>query len=61
MIFYSSLHGAERGKFKPLIEEYAIFENLDLSELVNPYNHVPLFDKSAYGSQEVGQYFNKYN
>ena len=57
MIFYCSVFGSEREGLKPLIEKYAIFENIDKSELINPYNHMPLYWQSAYGTQDMVQYF----
>jgi hypothetical protein len=47
IIFYNCLHENGKDKFKPLIEKYAIFKNLDHNLLVN-LNHAKEYEKGAY-------------
>ena len=48
LLFYNCLHSNGLEKFKPLIEKYAVFKNLDYSLLINQ-DHLDEYDKSAYG------------
>lgn len=47
MLFYNCISTNGKDKFKPLIEEYAIFNNLRIGLLVSP-SHKDLYNKSAY-------------
>ena len=47
LIFYNCLHHNGRDKFKPLIEKYAIFKNLDTNLLINQ-KHYNKYKKGAY-------------
>lgn len=58
LLFYNSLH-AIGAKFKPLIETYALFENMRLGDLFNPLDHVPLYAVPAYGDQDLSRYLQK--
>lgn len=57
LLFYNSLHSVGRKKFKELIERYELLENMDVKLLQNPDEHVPLYNKEAYGDQVVSGYF----
>ncbi len=52
MLFYNgnSEHGIN---FKPLAEKYALFDNLDLSSLINRHVDVLSYDPSAFGEQQI--------
>jgi len=50
MIFYNCLHPNGRDKFKPLIEKYQIFKNIDSSLLLNEKEHLKEYKKNAYGN-----------
>ncbi len=54
MLFYNCLaqkdNGIEENKFKPLIEKYAIFNNL-MKDLLAKEEHYDLYDKGAYKKQ----------
>ena len=56
LLFYDALHpiGA---KLKPLVERYSMLENLNLALVCNPSDEIRLFDKSAYGEQDVSSYY----
>lgn len=58
LLFYNSLHevGAE---FKPLIEKYSLFENMNISHLFHP-EHILLYDINAFGKQR-GKWLKKNN
>jgi Putative phage abortive infection protein len=47
LIFYNCLHENGVEKFKPLIEKYALFKNLDVGLLVSQ-DHLKLYKESAY-------------
>lgn len=49
LLFYNCLgkHGIQ--KFKPLVERYALLENLPQDLLLMQAKHIPLFERSAYG------------
>jgi hypothetical protein len=47
LIFYNCLHENGKDKFKPLIEKYAIFKNLDNNLLINT-KHLDEYKKGAY-------------
>ena len=47
LIFYNCLHHNGKEKFKPLIEKYAIFKNLDRNLLINK-DHLNEYKKGAY-------------
>jgi len=48
LIFYNCLHENGNEKFKPLIEKYALFKNIDSSLLVNQ-KHLKEYANGAYG------------
>ena len=48
LIFYNCLHENGNEKFKPLIEKYALFKNIDSSLLVNQ-EHLKEYENGAYG------------
>ena len=48
LLFYNCLHENGREKFKPLIEKYALFKNIDRS-LILSEEHFDEYDESAYG------------
>jgi hypothetical protein len=48
LIFYNCLHTNGLKKFKPLIEKYSVFKNIDESLLLNII-HLEEYDKGAYG------------
>ncbi|HEX5055979.1 MAG TPA: putative phage abortive infection protein [Gammaproteobacteria bacterium] len=49
MIFYSALTGLDKGgKFKVLLEKYAMLKSMSGNRLLNP-EHFALYDGSAYG------------
>ena len=46
-IFYNCLSRNGREKFKPLVEKYALFDNID-AKILGSSDDLSLFDKSAY-------------
>lgn len=48
LLFYNCLHENGKEKFKPLIEKYALFKNIDRSLIFNE-EHFNEYDASAYG------------
>ena len=52
LLFYNALYSVG-DKLKPLVERYAMLENLDLKLLFDPRNEVPLFSDSAYGEKDL--------
>src|SRR5690606_530372 len=48
LIFYNCLHENGNEKFKPLIEKYALFKNIDSSLVINQ-EHLKEYKKGAYG------------
>lgn len=48
LIFYNCLHENGNEKFKPLIEKYALFKNIDGSLVINQ-DHLKEYKNSAYG------------
>lgn len=52
LLFYNVLHPIGR-KLKPLVERYEILENMDLALLCNPPDEVPLFERRAFGDQDL--------
>ena len=48
ILFYNCLHENGREKFKPLIEKYSIFKNIDSSLLISQ-DHLSEYNGSAYG------------
>lgn len=48
LLFYNCLHDNGRDKFKPYIEKYAVFKNIDDSLIINE-DHFGEYDKAAYG------------
>lgn len=51
LLFYNCLHENGIEKFKPLIEKYTVFKNLDRSLLLKP-EHIKLYAKGAYKNIE---------
>lgn len=49
LLFYNCLHDNGREKFKPLIEKYAVFKNIDKSLLISQ-SHLSEYNESAYGN-----------
>ena len=47
MLFYNCLHDNGNEKFKPLIEKYSLFKNLDTSLIFNQ-QHLDEYEDSAY-------------
>ena len=47
ILFYNCLHDNGKGKFKPLIEKYSIFKNLDTSLIINQ-DHLDEYENGAY-------------
>ncbi len=50
LLFYNCLHKNGLKKFKPLIERYAIFKNLDRELIFSP-NHLNEYKNSAFGNK----------
>ncbi len=50
LLFYICQTPAQYQKLKPLVEEFAVLERLEIHELFDP-SHLDLFSKSAYGSR----------
>jgi len=48
-LFYNCLSTQGDKKFKPLVEKYALLENLPTELLLFPRLHIPLYAASAYG------------
>lgn len=48
LLFYNCLHENGILKFKPLIEKYALFKNIDTSLLINE-DHLTEYENEAYG------------
>ncbi len=48
LIFYNCLHGNGSEKFKPLIEKYALFKNIDSALIINQ-DHLKEYSDGAYG------------
>lgn len=53
MLFYNGLSEYGIKKFKPLIEEFQLLENLPRQQLLMPKLHLPLYEPSAYGEDGV--------
>lgn len=49
MLFYNCLSTLGTEKFKPLVEEFALLENLPEQLLIMPAHHRPLYSPAAYG------------
>lgn len=49
MLFYNCLSPFGIEKFKPLVEEFELLENLPKSLLLMPALHVPLYSRNAFG------------
>jgi hypothetical protein len=49
MLFYNCLSMQGIKKFKPLVEQFAVLENMPTTLLIDPGRHCPLFESSAYG------------
>ena len=53
LLFYNSLSNLGRDKFKPLIERYALLKSVPRKHLLNSPDHLPLYEKSAYGDENA--------
>lgn len=53
MLFYNGLSEYGFQKFKPLIEEFALLENMPQEHLVARHLHIKLYEPSAYGEDSV--------
>lgn len=51
LLFYDCVSELGRGKFKPLVEEFSLFNNLSQDLIFDP-NHLQFFDYSAYRGSE---------
>ncbi len=52
LLFYNSHH--DIGKmFKPLIEDFSLFENMEKKDLLEPSEHIDLYASKAYGKQNI--------
>lgn len=49
MLFYNCLSEYGYQRFKPLIEEFALLENMPQSQLIAPELHIKLYQSAAYG------------
>ncbi len=49
LLFYNCLSTYGNQKFKPLVEKYALLENLPLQLLMDGERHIPLYAASAFG------------
>jgi len=56
-IFFNGLSPAGI-KFKPLIEEYALFDNIRISLIPKRPDLIRLYDKSAFGECDIDSYLN---
>ena len=56
LLFYNGLT-KDGEKFKPLIEQYRLLENMTLKDLRDAPVHVPLYDRKAYGTNELADYY----
>jgi hypothetical protein len=52
LLFYNCLHSNGVEKFKPLIEKYALFKNIDESLIVNE-KHLECYKRGAYGKKTI--------
>ncbi len=52
LMFYNCLHKHGIEKFKPLIEKYSIFKNID-QDLIFNESHLSEYDQSAYGKKDT--------
>lgn len=50
LLFYNAISEYGKDRFKPLIEEFGVFENLDKSLIIHP-SHLDCFSKEAFGNQ----------
>ncbi|MDP2886948.1 MAG: putative phage abortive infection protein [Ignavibacteria bacterium] len=48
LLFYNGISPFGRERFKPLLEEYAVFENLDKAHIINK-SHLEYYEGRAYG------------
>ena len=51
LLFYNTLSDMGREKFMPLIIKYSLLKTLPQSELLNPQEHIALYDSNAIGSE----------
>ena len=48
LLFYNSLSDMGFEKFKPFIEKYSLLKTVPKNALINPPDHLPLYDNAAY-------------
>jgi hypothetical protein len=53
MLFYNGLSTYGYTKFKPLIEEFELLENMPQQMVISPQLHLPLYAPSAYGQDNA--------
>ncbi|MBF0376015.1 MAG: putative phage abortive infection protein [Desulfamplus sp.] len=53
LLFYNCLSKYGVEKFKPMVEEFALFKNLPEELLIDPDEHHSLFSDSAYGKPKI--------
>ena len=56
LLFYNALSPVGT-KLKPLVEKYALLENMDVRLLIRADSDVSMFAAEAYGDQDVSEYF----
>jgi len=49
LLFYNTLSDMGREKFMPLIVKYSLLKTLPQNELLNPPDHIVLYDSNAFG------------
>lgn len=50
LLFYNGVSRYGRDRFKPLIEEYALLENMRFQDVIDPTKLLPLYEPAAYGA-----------
>lgn len=55
LLFYGTLHPIGE-RLRPLVEGYALLDNLDLDLLFNPGEEIQLYSEAAYGEQDTATY-----
>jgi hypothetical protein len=53
LLFYNGVSEYGEQKFKPLIEQFALLENMPWEDLIFPKFHLDLYECEAYGDMEV--------
>jgi len=57
LLFYNGASDLGEKKFKPLIEKYSLLENITLTKIEHPHVELRFYKKSAFGDDNVDQYF----